>query len=890
MKRSKHDMLLIQETKWRFESSWEDDTHYFIHSGTSAKDHKQAGILTIISKRIVDPGSFRFISAIEGRLQRIQFKHGPRQVDVINFYQHTWRPTAHVQALRHKAWDALTHQIQAVPLRSRLIVGGDFNTPCTTTAPHSGPGVLRKTDQGIQDADEFAAIIQGLDLVVLNTYQQSVPAHTYHWNQQKSQIDFWLTRRLHAGGKAKAATPLPELHVGRWRGGPRHLPVQAWVMYHWQPWEHKRFQAATSSTEVDRMDIIQALHNEKDNRITQFRMDVQALIESGASSIEALQPQIFSLACKYFPKRPPAKLAKPWQDGTLTHYAETMWSHFRARAALIRRVRGRPSLAAAFKIWKHTMYFNKMHTAARERGKLLRKQRTLDLLQAARKAALDHDFREHHRLIQLLAPKATYRKFQLRLGGQLLTPEAEMQEMTKHFSNLYKSQEARHHTRATIADDVTVTPEEITDAIRDLNASKAGLPGSSPGAVWRLCGDQVAPLIAADLSHRWRCGQAHIPNLWSVAGLALILKPGKPGTLPAHYRPIGLIDALGKAAIAMLFRKIRHDLETYVLASPQFAYVRGRSTQEALRRVFYHCHQARTLRAQNSRNLHAKRAGFRSTPLTGGIQVCLDMSTAFDVMPRADLQEALWEAGVPESPARLLLHWIDSSVYRIRINHLTTDIRSSRGVKQGCPVSPLLFAAYSTMITRRIDARLQEPWTAQHATLYADDWHLSSLFHSRQQFDCICQRIGVVLAILSRHGMLVNAAKTAVILTTQGAQRRQVLGEFTRYLQEQRHLKVQVSGQAIYLPMVRQAEYLGAIISHNNSVPSHWNTASANARRPTAAFVKCSKDAGASPCVTVYFCGNPQSYLVLSMDLGLAVSTVNRSSDYTKSCSNSSEL
>ena len=70
--------------------------------------------------------------------------------------------------------------------------------------------------------------------------------------------------------------------------------------------------------------------------------------------------------------------------------------------------------------------------------------------------------------------------------------------------------------------------------------------------------------------------------------------------------------------------------------------------------------------------------------------------------------------------------------------------------------------------------------------------------------------------ILSRHGMLVNAAKTAVILTLQGAQRRQVLGEFTRHLQEQRHLKVQVSGQAMYLPMVRQAEYLGAIISYQN--------------------------------------------------------------------------
>ena len=251
------------------------------------------------------------------------------------------------------------------------------------------------------------------------------------------------------------------------------------------------------------------------------------------------------------------------------------------------------------------MYFNKMHKASHERGKLLRKQRTLDLLQAARQAALDHDFREHHRLIHMLAPKATYRKFQLRLGGQLLTPEAEMQEMKQHFSNLYKSQEANCHTRATIADDIEVTPGEIMDALEDLNASKAGLPGSSPGAVWRLCGDQVASMIAADLSHRWQCGQAHIPDLWSVAG-----------------------------------------------ASPQFAYVRGRSTQEALRRVFYHCHEAQTLRAQNSRNIHAKRAGFQSTPLTGGIQVCLDMSTAFDVMPRADLQEVFLAGGCSGKPSQ----------------------------------------------------------------------------------------------------------------------------------------------------------------------------------------------------------------------------------------------
>ena len=102
--------------------------------------------------------------------------------------------------------------------------------------------------------------------------------------------------------------------------------------------------------------------------------------------------------------------------------------------------------------------------------------------------------------------------------------------------------------------------------------------------------------VGAVLMQRWQQGEANIPKDWIVPGLALILKPGNPGTLLAHYRRIGLVDALGKASIHMLFQKIKHNLEAYVLASPQYAYVRGRSTQEALRRVFYHCHQAQALR------------------------------------------------------------------------------------------------------------------------------------------------------------------------------------------------------------------------------------------------------------------------------------------------------
>ena len=484
IKQSSHDIVIVQETKWRFESTWEDEQHYFIHTGSQAKDHCHAGVLTVIARRIVDPGSLRFIAPIAGRLLRVQFKHGPRQIDVINVYQHTWRNTKHVTALRSKLWDELTKQVHEVPLRSRLLPGGDCNTPCLQAgAPAVGLSILAKPDHGILDSEDFGCLIQGLDLVVLNTYQQAVPCHTYQWDKQKSQIDFWLVRRLHSGGAAKQAKPLHNFVVGRWRGG----PVSAQVMCHWQPWEHHRTQHGPREIEVDRHAIQIALSTEGDDTVALFRTQVHQMLESADSNtrcIEDLQAGIYSVACRIFPKHPPQRLSKPWQDGAMTHYAHTMWSHFRSRAAIVHQCGRRLSLQATFKIWKHAMYFDRLHKAALARGKALRKQRREDLLAQAHKAALERDYREHHRLINLLAPKAVYRKFQLRLEGKLLTPEQELKAMRQHFEKLYNAAEAANQHRAvSLPEPIPVDAQEVLEALRALPAGKAGLPGTSPGAV-----------------------------------------------------------------------------------------------------------------------------------------------------------------------------------------------------------------------------------------------------------------------------------------------------------------------------------------------------------------------------------------------------------------------
>ena len=84
------DVLMLQETKWRFSSSWDTHQYIFVHSGSREPD-LQGGLLTVVAKRLLDPGTLRYVDVIPGRLLRLQFHRHSQPCDLLNFYQHTWR-------------------------------------------------------------------------------------------------------------------------------------------------------------------------------------------------------------------------------------------------------------------------------------------------------------------------------------------------------------------------------------------------------------------------------------------------------------------------------------------------------------------------------------------------------------------------------------------------------------------------------------------------------------------------------------------------------------------------------------------------------------------------------------------------------------------------------
>ncbi|CAE7455694.1 Pol [Symbiodinium sp. CCMP2592] len=547
-----------------------------------------------------------------------------------------------------------------------MIIGGDFNTSCTTAKPHVGTGLLPPPPNWALDQEDFQALLVGLGLCAINTFTDSGSPHTFAWGSQRSHIDFLLIRCDMADRFSRMARPLHEYPVGAWRGGPKHYPVFACIPWHWCPWQ--RTGTMQRKLQIDRHAIADALAGKDDERVSSFRQELQACLPQDGAALQSLHDVVYTIAVKHFPRKPPVRGPRPWQDGTLQQYAAHMWGHLR----LLRRWAQRSGAArcrqALFRCWYHSTKYWNMHRRAQQQGKSLRRARRQTMLAEAEQAISSGQSRLFYQLIDKLAPKGRFRKFQMNKGGQILTPQEELETMRKHFLQVFNhGSPAQPLAVPGIADvdppTLQVEPLEVQHFLDKLPARKAGASGTVPGAAW--------------------------------SGLT-----------------------------------------------------------------------------------------WNSTSV-----VCLDLSSAFDMVPRHLVAEALHDAGISGAPAELLMSWLSQCKYALHIDQLHADIPTTRGVKQGCPASPLLFACFMTLVTKRIDVLL-----------------VASLMPGSPAV-LLCTQMTSTLEIFSAQA----------ILTMDGAQRGTAMQKLTKQTDDGRMLRIHVKTGEEYLPIVKQADYLGAVTTYASS-------------------------------------------------------------------------
>ena len=152
-------------------------------------------------------------------------------------------------------------------------------------------------------------------------------------------------------------------------------------------------------------------------------------------------------------------------------------------------------------------------------------------------------------------------------------------------------------------------------------------------------------------------------------------------------------DVAGKSFSRILKQRLLAQVGPRILQFPQFAYVSGRSTEGAIARVVEHCNNVREELGHCKRNIYSKRDGHKAMAINGGIQLAVDMSTAFDRVPRSALRQALVWAGASAQLVEVIDKLHDQCGYHIQHAGFRGTVNVKRGVRQGCTLAPVLTKA-----------------------------------------------------------------------------------------------------------------------------------------------------------------------------------------------------
>jgi hypothetical protein len=237
-------------------------------------------------------------------------------------------------------------------------------------------------------------------------------------------------------------------------------------------------------------------------------------------------------------------------------------------------------------------------------------------------------------------------------------------------------------------------PDEVQAALRGLKLGKAPGPSGVPNRALKHLPMRAVLLLVHIFNVVLRTH--HFPTGWKHARVISILKPGKDPAQPTSYRPISLLDTIGKVFEKILLTRILCVVgERGLLRDEQFGFRPRHSTSLQLARLV----------ARVTRNLGEKR-------LTGA--VFLDVAKAFDTVWIDGLLYKLTLLNFPSYLVHTISSYLRGRTFEAAFQTATSSRRVMRaGVAQGGLISPVLFSLYVNDM----------PTPSRHVelALYADD-------------------------------------------------------------------------------------------------------------------------------------------------------------------------
>uniref|UniRef100_A0A8C5LLZ2 Reverse transcriptase domain-containing protein n=1 Tax=Leptobrachium leishanense TaxID=445787 RepID=A0A8C5LLZ2_9ANUR len=252
---------------------------------------------------------------------------------------------------------------------------------------------------------------------------------------------------------------------------------------------------------------------------------------------------------------------------------------------------------------------------------------------------------------------------------------------------------------------VPFTAGELAVVLKLMKAGKSPGPDGLPVEYYKHFAQDLSPRMLSVFNSVGADASFHPHTI--EATIAVIPKPGKDGSECKNYRPISLLNADAKIFAKLLAERLKPFLPKLVRPD-QVGFIPGREARDAT---------ARAIGAV----AYAKQTG------EGVILLSMDAEKAFDRVSWPFLFQVLRRMGLPDIFLDQVQALYTNPSARIRVNGvLSAPIPIYNGTRQGCPLSPLLFALYLEPLLEAVRSTdsitgIQGASRSHVVSAYADD-------------------------------------------------------------------------------------------------------------------------------------------------------------------------
>lgn len=348
------------------------------------------------------------------------------------------------------------------------------------------------------------------------------------------------------------------------------------------------------------------------------------------------------------------------------------------------------------------------------------------------------------------------------------------------------------------------TAAEIKEAVWNLSPASAAGPDGYNGQFFRTCWD----ILQLDVTLAVQEFFLGVPPPTSMLSSIITLIPKKAHPLTyADFRPICLSKFISKVTTRILATRL-NVLLPRIISSEQIGFLKGHDISE-------HVNMANEM-------VHILDRKVRH----GQAMVKLDMAKAFDRVNWSYLEAIMLKFGFEPRLLRILINNMRLSKLSISVNGTTDGFFSpSRGVKQGDPLSPLLFIICSEGFTRGLNSLLNSHQLRGFASgrvvpvshlAYADDLliFLNASTRNLARFQTFLQEYQ------RASGQLVSYTKSQFVLSSYITNRQQ--HNIIQVLAMQpSSLPIKYLGSYLYRG-VNRASYCASLLQHFDSKLTGW--------------------------------------------------------------------